>query len=255
MRQARVLAGLLAGIGCFASPAPADSDARGKKVLKLFGWDKPLASFLPGHVGEIERAGFDGISIIVKPDIVAFFSHGYWVAAQGMQSEGIRLEETHSALLPAFLDGVLEGCGPRARVVDGGENTYPFLCYQTFADFRRFTDADCLRLTAVPDLYRKHYSRAFGVWPGFPHGYRGDAPLGAKNCANPGTPERFEHSVHNALAAADEYAWVWWGVNCWWPCSAPSYSKAPAVSGSPSSSSERKAKSRSDSRSEPSCST
>ena len=68
MKESRVPAVCLAAVAYFAAPAPADSKVEGKKILKLFGWDKPVTSFLLGHIGEIERAGFDGISIIVMPD-------------------------------------------------------------------------------------------------------------------------------------------------------------------------------------------
>jgi hypothetical protein len=50
---------------CDAAPAPT---VAGKKIIKIYGLDKPEPAYLRKHVAEIEKTGFDGICIVVPTD-------------------------------------------------------------------------------------------------------------------------------------------------------------------------------------------
>ena len=149
------------------------------------------------------------------PGIAVWLTHGYWAAACQMERDGLGgIEETDYALLPAFIDGLLEGASGDAVVIDGCEITYPYICYKTFADFVRRTEAQALALTSAGDLYRKRMRRALALWTGFPKAFESMAgdPQG-----NHFSPKAFEHAVSYALSLSDEYVWVWSGANVWWP--------------------------------------
>ena len=156
-------------------------------------------------------------------DITLFLTHGHWVAADYMdRCGGSQLEDVPYALLPAFIDGLLEGAAEGANVVDGMENTYPLMHYDTFRYFMDRADAATLALTAVPELFRTRMSRALGIWPGFPHDY-GTAALSSDPESNHFSPERLKHAIHNALSLSDKYVWLWSGANTWWPVTMPCY--------------------------------
>jgi len=117
------------------------------------------------------------------------------------------LADEDYALYPAFLDGVLEGLGPRATIVDGCELTYNRMISRAFANFRKWAHAEGLKLSKVPHLYEKRMKYAMGIWPGF----RSDNPGmwdPKKPDANLFTPDNLAHAVHNAMAAGDNFAWV-----------------------------------------------
>jgi hypothetical protein len=114
------------------------------------------------------------------PDVIICLSHGYWTASpetdwwgsQDSAAKSKALSEQMYALYPAFLDDVLEGLGPRATIVDGCEQTYPYMVYDTFMNFRKWAHAQSLMLTAVPELYEARMTYAMATWPGF----RSDVP-------------------------------------------------------------------------------
>ena len=150
----------------------------------------------------------------IYPEITIIFAQ-YGSIFYRVSSE--ELPQHDYALLPAFADGILEGSGSRATIVDGNEITYPIMTYQTFVQIRRRSAATGLKLTAVPELYRSRMQQGFAVWPGHRSdtgSFSGKAEDVDKNHFN---QERLEHALHNALAASDEYVWVWSERECWWP--------------------------------------
>ena len=140
------------------------------------------------------RGGREWMSALCEEyaDITVILTMGHWFTLHYMQRYGLsRLEDVEEyAFLPAFIDGMLEGAGESARIVDGCETTYPFMHYKTFEDFRRRTTAEDLSITAVPELYRKKMHKALAVWTGFPQDY-GSMALSAAPEKNHFSPSRF----------------------------------------------------------------
>lgn len=161
-------------------------------------------------------------------DVIICLSHGHWVAspdtdwwgAQGQAGEAEARAGQSYALYPSFLDGVLEGLGPRATIVDGCENTYPYMVYETFMQFRRWAHRESLALTSVPELLESRMTYAMATWPGFRSDREGMWDP-AKPDANFFTPTNLAHGLHNAMAASDRFAWIWSGRDIWWPMSVP----------------------------------
>ncbi len=126
-----------------------------------------------------------------------------------------------SDLLPAFADGILEGLGPKAKLIDGIESAYPLMLQENFSKIRQIAQKNGIEKSRVPELYKKNVQYAFGFWVDFDarfggsyNGWHTDPKEFAMNYRS---PERLEHSLYNALTISDRYAWlfvihpqVWW---------------------------------------------
>jgi len=146
-------------------------------------------------------------------------------------------EETYKLLGP-FVDGMLEGLGPEATLWDGGERGYPLMTYPAFMALRHLAAASGTARTAVPELYQEEMRYAFGVWvdhsPGTYGGWHTEPGELGKNQKS---PERWEHTLYNALTASDGYVWlftlhpqVWWRPE-WWGGEEESSAKQLAMAG------------------------
>lgn len=152
------------------------------------------------------------------PDIIVMTTHGYTEPARQMELSGLQLEHVQYALLPAFLDGLLDGAGETATVIDGCELTYPLMCYQTFRNFHRFADLAAEELSALPASTRTRLQKAIALWPSFPadYGHRSLAEADGQTGTYNFNADRLQHALYNALHATDRYVWLWNGANCWW---------------------------------------
>ena len=119
-------------------------------------------------------------------------------------------EHHHYDLLPAFVDGILEGAGPDMKLVDGLEQGYPLQTYDDFLKLRQRARRDGLKVSRVPDLHKSRLRYGIGFWAD----YRADDFGGWHT--EPGTlesnfrsPKRLEHALYNAFTASDEYVWLY----------------------------------------------
>ena len=176
------------------------------------------------YAAQVRKCGREWMEALVSvyPNITVILTQGYSVAgSQAFAVAGATqaaLETSAYGLFPAFLDGMLEGAGDQAVIVDGCENSYPILTYQTFLEYRREQERDSMNLCSVPELYRKTMRVALALYPGF----RTDAGS-MFNYADPSkshcTPEGFEHALYNAMTVSDRYVWVANWKLTWWPIS------------------------------------
>lgn len=120
-------------------------------------------------------------------------------------SGGTALQETGYGLLPAFVDGMLEGKTDAARIVDGFEFSYPYRserdflsAYHTIRDVGR-------RLSSVPRLYDAGIEAGFGVWLD----HRSKEWSTEDFSANYHSPQSLQQTLTAALGLADRYVWVW----------------------------------------------
>jgi len=154
--------------------------------------------------------------VSVKPDMKFIISHAYG-NVQLVRFER-PLRDMSYSLLPAFLDGLLEGCGPHARVIESGEVMYGTLTYAGFRNWRDWDHQAALALSAAPELIKTNYRHAMATWTDFrsdSHGWS-ETDHDKKHFS----PEKLSHALHNAMAASDEYVWTYsWRAN-WWVCRA-----------------------------------
>jgi len=158
--------------------------------------------------------------VSVKPDFKLIVSHGYGMSMVMCSGDPSKLPELMWGLWPAFIDGLIEGCGDRAQVIESGEATYPLMTYPFFKAWR---DWDLLGAEVFshvsPELRAKSYRHAMGLWLGFMAHKRGWHDNDPEQ--NFRSPERLKHALHNAMAASDEYVWTWGRRPHWWPNRSP----------------------------------
>ena len=125
---------------------------------------------------------------------------------------------SHYDLLPAFVDGILEGAGPDVILIDGCEDGYPKQTYQEFMDIRRRAGHEGPRRSALPAAYRARMRYGFGVWLDYEPDRFGGWHTGTGELdRNFRSPSRMEHALYNALTACDTYVWLMvWHPDYWW---------------------------------------
>ncbi|MFH0963444.1 MAG: hypothetical protein V2A58_05465, partial [Planctomycetota bacterium] len=152
----------------------------------------------------------------VVPEFKLIISHAYGSLNRTLAGRGTdRLSEVEYGLLPAFCDGVLEGCGEKGLLIESGEATYGTMTYAFYKAWCDYDRLSALRISAVPELVQKSYRQATAMWPDFrsdTNGWHGEDVE-----KNHFSPERMKHALHNALAATDEYVWTWSWHAHWWP--------------------------------------
>lgn len=148
-----------------------------------------------------------------QPDVtvVLMFSLGM-VYAQAAEEDGDRAPVQY-ALIPAFVNGMLDTAGPAVRVVDGNEGGYYYRTPQDFsgaADWIRDEGA-----TLLDGEHRARYRRnavgaavspdcAFGLWTGPDFTVCDPGTLSAAD-----RRELLEDNVHAALRTADDVVWFY----------------------------------------------
>ena len=144
----------------------------------------------------------------VYPDVVLFVLGLYentW--REVLYDTDGALEEAASSLWPAFVDGLLLGLGGQAALVSATERTYCDSRYAHMLDVRDEALQDSFALSTVPELAATQITFSVGIWT--------DAGWGADRFSytyervNQRRTEWHKHAVHNALAASDEYAWLY----------------------------------------------
>jgi len=132
-------------------------------------------------------------------------------------------------LLPAFVDGILEGAGPRVTLVDGCEDGYSAQTYGEFLSIRQDAAKAGPAISNLASVYRKRMRYGFGLWLDYsPDKYGGWHTAVGDLDKNYRSPDRMEHAVYNALSAADKGSYVWLYV------SHPDYWWQPSSRGKPS---------------------
>lgn len=127
----------------------------------------------------------------IYPDITVGMLYGYTIAARDVAS-GRALEDTRYALLPAFLDGLLEGSAPEARFVDLWEFGHTHSRRDQFRDGIEAIRNRALAVTANPELYRAKIQAGLSI--------RIDPDS---------TGERVQQAVSAALSLSDRYVWIY----------------------------------------------
>ncbi len=134
-----------------------------------------------------------------------------------MHDTGWSGEDEYKLLAP-FVDGMLEGLGDNATLIDGGERGYSLQIYSDFANLRKNAENGGRARSRVPDLLKKKMQYGFGVWIDCSAVEYGGWHTNPKDWdRNHKSPNRLEHTLYNALSASDRYVWLfaihpqyWW---------------------------------------------
>ena len=142
----------------------------------------------------------------VFPEITIASLYGYTLALDDRRRHGAP-EQGRYALLPAFFDGLLEGAGPAASLVDLGEFSAGYTKRSQF-DLSYETARETARaLSGVPELYGRQVRAGFGLaidYRSDQHPWDTAAPE-----RNYFSPARFRDALRAALACSDRYVWIY----------------------------------------------
>ncbi len=161
------------------------------------------------------------------PDIRIFLTFAYSLSEQQTGADPKKLANTDYALLPAFLNGMLDVANPGVKIIDGHEMSYAYKDASEFDIGLKRIRTGALPFAADAEKYQKHISAGFGIWMDEDwRKYGWDVKDFARNYFS---PEAFEKSVKLALERADEYVWIYTEKPMWWtpPAGQPKELPAP----------------------------
>jgi hypothetical protein len=170
----------------------------------------------PEYAGQARRRGREVMEALQEgyPGLTVLVTFGYSLPWMESAAGKKPLAACSYGLLAPFLDGMVWGARGRTRIVDGYELSYGFRDPPQFAAARRTIREELLPLVADRAAYARVVSAGFGLWVDYnwrANGWRADRPD-----ANYFTPAALERSVRAALAAADEYVWIYTETPRWW---------------------------------------
>jgi hypothetical protein len=151
------------------------------------------------------------------PDVVVIVTFSYSEAYLDVTERGAaNLAGANYGLLPAFIDGMLDGAPPSVRIVDGFRNSF---WYKSAAEFERarslmLTEAPRATSDNAPATVTEHVRAGFGLY------LDAAEPLGNFNAADFKTnyfqPDEFKNCVVSALLQSDTYVWLHNEKTNWW---------------------------------------
>lgn len=115
---------------------------------------------------------------------------------------------THNimALMPAFVDGLMDKATSRNEIIDVFEGAYGFRARAEFARARTLIRQTASELSADPVRYRKMIRVGFGL---FIHGGAGENSLQADFKKNTQTPGQLYNTLRYASEFSDGYVWLY----------------------------------------------
>jgi hypothetical protein len=177
---------------------------------------------------KVRQRGGEFMSIIIehltKPVIHTFFQLSLFGGIMDEPDPVTReesLSQHHYALLPAFLNGMLDAAEPDVIITDGNEPAYyytsPLQYYQVYHTIRQralaMIDPENIRKyraqVQVSQALYVDYIFALGVW--------GQERFSPAQSLTPGERGKwFEHNIYYALQTSDEYVWLYSEKMNWW---------------------------------------
>jgi hypothetical protein len=157
---------------------------------------------------QVRKRGAQFITALQPPGedltILFFFLLGY---VRADIARGIALEDSRYALLPAFLDGILDAAQPGLNIVDGNEDAYHYKSTNQFfdapADIRAAAE---LVSSNNQERYQNHVQVGSSLFV--------DQVLLRGPESN--RQMLWDHNVYNALATSETYVWCYSQDQDWW---------------------------------------
>jgi glycosyltransferase involved in cell wall biosynthesis len=166
--------------------------------------NQPFAEYSAQARGRGRQLGLAAREIF--PGITVGLLYGYSLATHEMK-QGEPRENSRYALLPPFLDGLLEASGPSAKFTDLWESGHGFREARQFTGARNAMKKDALAVTANPAIAQEKLTAGMSLRIDFA------LPNAPWQAAHPGknyfTPDAFERALRAALAASDRYVWIY----------------------------------------------
>jgi hypothetical protein len=154
------------------------------------------------------------------PDILTFFLVTYVrdvCRPMPAEERAEKLSQQHYGLLPAFLNGMLEGAGSGTKFIDGNETAYYYTeSGQYFEKYHHITHLG--RYLIDPVLWPKYRAQVEvgqALYIDQYFGLRTRKVLG-NYMTEEERPKWFEHNVYWALFTTDRYVWCYSERMNWW---------------------------------------
>lgn len=160
------------------------------------------------YVERVRKCGRDLMEVTkqIFPEItiLMFFAHSYLTMHPIERKKPP--EQNSYGLLPAFLDGMMEGADERAKFVDLCEFAYAFKERHQFLEAYHSIVNKASTFSLFPNLYRSKIRVGFGLWLDYGGQKRWDVNDFSKNYFS---PDEFRRSLQFALELSDEYVWIY----------------------------------------------
>ena len=152
---------------------------------------------------------YPGITILVIPGLHRVAKERIGAGRRKCPNEDLQgLASSDYGVLAPFGDGMLEGAGPDAVIIDGYESSYPFTLNERFRTGREEIVAAC-DVSAVPDLYRENVRVGYGLMLDYEYLLYGWNQEPSEFGRNHFTPRDFGNALHFAMLNSDRYVWIW----------------------------------------------
>jgi hypothetical protein len=150
------------------------------------------------------------------PDVKVFLTFGFEISQLQMEAAKKPLSEVQYGLLPALLNGMIDGARGKSQIIDGFEPSYGWRNKIDFGEAIKIRKRS-MPLVADPKRFGEYYLYGFGLWMDMDwrkHGW--DTKNFSKNYF---TSQSFENSVRMARDASDKYVWIYTEKPSWWSAS------------------------------------
>lgn len=185
---------------------------------KVFSYkDRPQnqARFFEEYSDQAHRRGRELARAItaIKPDTVFLFTYATSLLSVKNYQDPSSLNAAPYGLLPAFVDGFLDGADPKATICDGMESSYTFKEQAEFDGLKRAA-RDAQKFSRTKRKYDSRMTYGFGLWLDYQWTQYGWDPQNPQK--NFFSPEAFQKSLERALKTSDRYVWIYSQKINWW---------------------------------------
>ena len=155
-----------------------------------------------------------------NPHILTFFQLSYFsrlCVPMPPEERAGKLSHLSYGLLPAFLNGMLDGAGPGVRIIDGNESAYYYTEKEQYIEEYHLVRQRARYMIdpALWDKYRVQVDVGQALYIDQYFGLRTHNVLGHYMTPED-RPKWFEHNVYWALYSADSYVWCYSERMNWW---------------------------------------
>ncbi|MFQ6096263.1 MAG: hypothetical protein ACE5O2_00950, partial [Armatimonadota bacterium] len=156
-----------------------------------------------------------------KPKILTFFQlslFSQFLKPMAPEQRAQQLSGHHYGLLPAFLNGMLEGGGEDVTIIDGNEGAYYYTDNNQYLDvYHRVTQRGRYLIDpALWGLYRTQVQVGQALYIDQYFGLRQNRKTYGNFMEPDERAKWFEHNVYWALYTTDEYVWCYSERMNWW---------------------------------------
>ena len=140
------------------------------------------------------------------PDAKILITFATSSACRSLRNPKAPLTANIMALMPAFIDGMMDSATPENEIIDCFESSYYYRTRAEFAQARDLIRNEAAKLSTDPQRYKRLIKVGFGI---FVHGGAGEYSLNEDVSRNSLTPTQFYNVLRYAAEYSDGYIWLY----------------------------------------------